>query len=218
MSPCGSPFPPHALPGSSHGGRRIHSLGPWAAMPICGPACRCSQGLSCLQALDVLTSSVEYGLQDLCKVRPCLDWGWWSPSAPVLRSTPRWSLCGWWLEVALRMAPWCITQVQCRLSPCFSIPEGISGGIPLEGVQHRLGAAQGLGNPREEHGASRLPHGKGQQESPYAVAHGCSPVVWQDDAVGKAPVLGSAQHPSHGAAKGVLLQAGRSWEGTKKEG
>ena len=167
MPPCGSPFPLHAPPGSSHGGRRTHALGPWAAMPVRGPARRCSQGLSCLQALEVLTSSVEYGLQDLCKVRPCLDWGRWYPSAPVLRSTPRWSLHGWWLEVALRTAPWCITRVQCRLSPCFSVPEGLSGGIPLEGVQHRPGAPQGLGNPGEGHGASCVPHGKkGSRKTP----------------------------------------------------
>lgn len=57
-----------------------------------------ADALSCLQALEVLTSSVEYGLQDLCKVRPYLDWGRWSLSAPMLRSTPRWSLQGWWLE------------------------------------------------------------------------------------------------------------------------
>lgn len=58
---------------------------------------------------------------------------------------------------------------------------------------------------------------KGQQESPDAIAHGCPLVIWQDDAVGKAPVLGSTQHPSHGAAKGVLLQAGRFWEGSREQ-
>ncbi|KAM6080792.1 BTB/POZ domain-containing protein 19 isoform 1-T1 [Theristicus caerulescens] len=168
-------------------------------------------------ALEVLTSSVEYGLQDLCKVRPCLDWGRWSPCARVLRSTPRWSLHGWGLEVALRTAPWCITWVHRRLSPSFSILEGLSGGIPLDRVQHHPGAPWGLGNPRKGHGASCLPHGKGQQESPYVITCRCPLVIWQDDAVGKAPVLGSTQHPSCGATKGVLLQAGRFWEGSREQ-
>uniref|UniRef100_A0A8C0FFX2 BTB domain-containing protein n=1 Tax=Bubo bubo TaxID=30461 RepID=A0A8C0FFX2_BUBBB len=71
----------------------------------CVLACRCqafqgmlSQGpVGSEDSPKVLTSSVEYGLQDLCKVWLCLDWGWWSPSAPGLRSTPRWSPHGWWL-------------------------------------------------------------------------------------------------------------------------
>lgn len=62
---------------------------PLAAMPICGPACRCSQGLSCLQALEVLTSSVEYGLQDLCKVRPCLDLEGVVPKCPCAEKHPK---------------------------------------------------------------------------------------------------------------------------------
>ena len=116
----------------------------------------------------------------------------------------------------------CVTQLHHRLSPCCSIPEGLSSGISLEGVQHQPAALQGLGNPREECGASCLPRGKGQQESPYVIAHGCRPVIWQDDAVGKAPVLGSSQHPSHGAARGCCCCFGREGlgkaAGSKKEG
>lgn len=148
----------------------------------------------------MLTSSVEYGLQDLCKVWPCLDWGC-SPSGPMLRSTPRWSLRDWWLEVVLRTAAWCITQVHHRLSPCFLIPEGLSSGIPLEGVQHHPRAPQGLGNPREGRRVSCRQWAAGKPRC----HHPCPLVTWQDDALGKAPVLGSTQHPSCVLPRGCVL-------------
>lgn len=42
----------------------------------------------------MLTSSVEYGLQDLCKVWPCLDWGQWSRAEEHPKMAPAWLVAG----------------------------------------------------------------------------------------------------------------------------
>uniref|UniRef100_A0A663M9C3 BTB domain-containing protein n=1 Tax=Athene cunicularia TaxID=194338 RepID=A0A663M9C3_ATHCN len=50
----------------------------------CVLACRC-------QAFRGMLSQGPVGSED------SPNWGQWSPSAPVLRNTPRWSPHGWWL-------------------------------------------------------------------------------------------------------------------------
>lgn len=64
-------------------------------------------------------------------------------------------------------------------------------GSPLEGVQHQPGAPWGGGEIPGKGMGPHVSQSKGQQESPDAIVHGCPLVIWQDDAVGKAPVLGS---------------------------
>lgn len=71
-----------------------------------------------------------------------------------------------WLEVALRTAPWCITQIHHKLSPCLLILEGFSSGIPPEGMQHQPGAPWGLGIPGKGMGLHVSRMAKGSRKAP----------------------------------------------------
>lgn len=93
----------------------------------------------------------------------------------------------------------------------------------LEGLSSEISPLVGCNTGSECHGVQEtLQLDKGAHVShaaagkPLFITHRCPLIMWQGDAIRKAPVLESTQHPSGSAAKGLLRRAGRLCEGSSE--